>query len=226
MGKPLPMRGEKSVVDHITAGLHKIAAALRSQAWEGSTAARLTPTQGQILLLLAEREGRPMRLNDVAAELCMTAATASDAVAALEQKSLVKKARSADDHRVLTITLSAGGRRAARRTSGWADVVRAGVMRMTPDEQGTFLRGLTKVIGTLQEQGVISIARMCAGCQYFHPYRHADAAKPHHCGLIDQPMGEPQLRVDCPEFVAGQGAGQTERWQRFLEGRQPVRGRS
>jgi DNA-binding MarR family transcriptional regulator len=217
------MRADKSVVDHITAGLHKVAAALRSQAWEGGTAARLTPTQGQILVLLAEREGRPVRLNDVAAELCMTAATASDAVAVLEEKSLVKKARSGDDHRVLTITLSAAGRRAARRTSGWADVVRAGVMRMTLEEQGAFLRGLTKVIGTLQEQGVISIARMCAGCQYFHPYLHADAAKPHHCGLIDKPMGEPQLRVDCAEFVAGQGVDQAARWQRFLKGREVAR---
>ncbi len=220
MGKPLPMRQDKSVVDHITAGLTRIAAALRSQAWEGSTAEGLTPTQGQILMLLAEREGRPMRLNDVAAELCMTAATASDAVAALENKSLVRKARSAEDHRVLTITLSAAGRRAASRSSGWADVVRAGVMRMTPEEQGAFLRGLTKVIGTLQERGVISVARMCAGCEYFRPYLHADAAKPHHCGLMNKPMGEPQLRMDCPEFVPGQEPDQAERWQRFLSGRQ------
>lgn len=220
MGKPLPMRGEKSVVDHITAGLSKIAAALRSQAWEGGTAEGLTPTQGQILMLLAERADRPMRLADVAAELCMTAATASDAVAALESKLLVKKARSADDHRVLTITLSASGRRAAARTTGWADVVRAGILRLTSQEQAVFLRGLTKVIGTLQEQGVISIARMCAGCTYFQPYVHADSVKPHHCGLIEKPMGESQLRVECPDFIAGQGSEQRERWQRFLEARQ------
>ena len=64
MGKPLVMHQDQSVVDHITAGLGKIAAALRSQAWEGGGSRKLTPTQGQILVLLAQRQA--MRLNDVA----------------------------------------------------------------------------------------------------------------------------------------------------------------
>jgi DNA-binding MarR family transcriptional regulator len=218
MATPLPMSGEQTVVDHITAGLSKIAAALRSQAWEGGTAQRLTPTQGQILALLAGRVGQPIRLNHVAAELCMTAATASDAVASLEEKRLVKKTRSADDHRALTITLTAAGRREAQRALGWADVVRAGVKSMTPDEQAVFLRGLTKIIRSLQEQGVISVARMCVGCTYFQPYVHADAAKPHHCGLVNTPMGETQLRLDCPDFIQASPADQTDHWRGFLSG--------
>lgn len=219
MGRPLPMRGEKTVVDHITTGLSKVAAALRSLAWEGGTVQHLTPTQGQILMLLAERAGAPIRLSEVAAELCMTAATASDAVMALVDKRLANKARSVEDQRALVITLTAAGRREAQRTTGWADVVRAGVKSMTPEEQGVFLRGLTKVIGSLQEQGVISVARMCAGCTYFRPYVHVDAAKPHHCGLVKKPMGESHLRLDCPDFIPGAGAEQADRWQRFLDGR-------
>jgi len=218
MGKPLPMHGEKSVVDHITAGLSKVAAALRNRAWEGGTARRLTPTQGQILVFLAERAGRPVRLNDVAAELCMTAATASDAVAALEDKRLVSKTRAADDHRALTIMLTAAGRREAQRTMGWVDVVRAGVRSMTTDEQAVFLRGLTKVIRSLQEQGVISVARMCASCSYFQPYVHADSAQPHHCGFVNKPMGETQLRLDCHDFVPGSVREQADRWRQFLDG--------
>jgi DNA-binding MarR family transcriptional regulator len=218
MSTPLPMHGEKSVVDHITIGLSKVAAALRSQAWEGGTARRLTPTQGQILALLAERAGEPVRLNQVAAELCMTAATASDAVATLEQKRLVTKSRSSDDHRALTIALTAAGRREAQRTMGWTDVVRAGVAGMTPGEQAVFLRGLTKIIRSLQEQGVISIARQCVGCFYFQPYVHADAAKPHHCGFVNKPMGEGQLRLDCPDFIPGSEAEQADRWRQFLDG--------
>lgn len=218
MAKPLPMHGDKSVVDHITAGLAKVAAALRSQAWEGSTARKLTPTQGQILVSLAERSDKAMRLNDVAAELCMTAATASDAVAALVDKKLVTKERSSEDQRALTIALTAAGRREAQRTSGWTEVVKAGVKRLTPDEQAVFLRGLTKVIRSLQEQGVISVARMCAGCTYFHPYVHEDSATPHHCGFVNKPMGEAQLRLDCPDFMPGSEADQTHRWQTFLSG--------
>lgn len=212
------MRGEKTVVDHITAGLGKVAAALRSQAWEGGTAQRLTPTQGQILLLLSERAEKAVRLNDVAAELCMTTATASDAVTALAVKKLVKKERSAEDQRALTITLTAAGRREAQRTTGWVEVVRAGVKSMTPEEQAVFLRGLTKVIRSLQEQGVISVARMCVGCTYFQPYVHADAAQPHHCGFVNKPMGEAHLRLDCRDFIPMSDSDQANRWQQFLSG--------
>lgn len=218
MSKPLPMHPDETAVDHITAGLSKIAAALRSQAWEGGTAQRLTPTQGQILLVLASRRDRPVRLNDVAAELCLTAATASDAVAALEEKRLAKKARSADDGRAVTLTLTAAGRREARRTMRWADVVRAGVKRLTPGEQALFLRGLTTIIQSLQDQGVISVARMCAGCTYFQPYVHADVTKPHHCGLVDKPIGDGQLRIECPDFIPASPEDRAHHWRAFLSG--------
>jgi len=118
MGKQLPMHGEKTVVDHITVGLSKVAAALRSQAWEGGTARNLTPTQGQILGLLADRADKALRLNDVARELCLTAATASDAVITLVDKKLVKKARSSEDQRALVLTLTAAGRREAEGVTG------------------------------------------------------------------------------------------------------------
>lgn len=216
MGKQLPLHGKKSVVDHITVGLLKVATALRSQAWEGGAARKLTPTQGQILVLLADRAESAMRLNDVAQELCLTAATVSDAVITLVEKTLVKKERSAGDQRALVMTLTAAGRRAAQRAAGWTEVVRAGVKSLTPDEQAIFLRGLTKVIGSLQEQGMISIARMCTGCTYFQPYVHADAARPHHCKLVNKALAEGQLRLDCPDFIPGSGADQVRRWQEFL----------
>jgi DNA-binding MarR family transcriptional regulator len=218
MAKPLPMQGERSVVDHIAAGLGKVAVALRSQAWEGGTARGLTPTQGQILVLLSERGGAGMRLNEVAQALCITAATASDAVASLAEKSLLAKQRSVDDHRALVIRLTAAGRREAASTAGWIDVVKTGVRSLTPEEQAVFLRGLTKVIRSLQDQGVISVARMCASCTYFQPYVHADTSKPHHCGFVDRPMGDAHLRIDCAEFVPGSYAEGARRWDVFVSG--------
>lgn len=218
MAKHLPMLGEKTVVDHITAGLGKIAAALRSQAWEGGTARKLTPTQGQILVVLAERATKAVRLNDVASELCLTAATVSDAVISLVEKKLVKKERSMEDQRALVLTLTAAGRREAQQTTGWTEVVQAGVTSLTLDEQAVFLRGLIKVMHSLQEQGVISVMRMCAGCTYFQPYVHEDAARPHHCGFVNKPLGEGQLRLDCPDFILGSETEQPQRWQDFVRG--------
>ncbi|MCS6291984.1 MAG: winged helix-turn-helix transcriptional regulator [Nitrospira sp.] len=212
------MQSEKTIVDHITVGLGKIATALRSQAWEGGTARKLTPTQGQILALLADRATKAVRLNDVAGELCLTAATVSDAVTTLVEKKLVKKERSAEDRRALLLTLTAAGLLEAKQTTGWTEVVQAGVKSLTPDEQAVFLRGLTKVMHSLQEQGVVSVTRMCAGCTYFQPYVHADAVRPHHCGFVNKPLGEGQLRLDCPDYIPGGEADQARRWQEFVGG--------
>ena len=216
--KPLPMHGDTSIVEHITAGLEKVALALKRQAWEGGRTRNLTPTQGQILILLEERAGQPMRLNDVARALGVTAATASDAVVALEQKQFVRKQRSTEDSRALTLTLTSTGRREARRSDGWSDVVRAGVHSLSLEEQTVFLRGLTKVIRSLQDQGAISTVRMCVGCSYFRPYAHVDSAKPHHCAFVDSAIGEGQLRLDCQDFITAPEAEGARRWQEFLSG--------
>lgn len=218
MGKRLLMQKEKTIVDHITAGLGKIAVALRSQAWEGGTERKLTPTQGQILVFLAERSAEAVRLNDVAGALCLTAATVSDAVMTLVDKQLVKKQRSDKDQRALVLTLTAAGRREVRETRGWTEVVETGVNSLTPDEQVVFLRGLTKVMHSLQQQGVISVARMCAGCTYFQPYVHVDTNRPHHCGFVNKPLGEGQLRLDCPDFVQGGDVDRQRRWGVFVRG--------
>ncbi|MFO0731389.1 MAG: hypothetical protein U0361_10420 [Nitrospiraceae bacterium] len=67
--KQLPLVGEKTVTEHITVGLFEDCDGLRSQAWDGGTSRKLTPTQGHILTLLADRAGSPVRLGEVAEAL-------------------------------------------------------------------------------------------------------------------------------------------------------------
>lgn len=87
---------------------------MRSQAWDWAEGAGLTPTQGEILVLLLQRKG-PMRLGEIARETQLTAATTSDAVSTLEHKGLVEKRRALDDGRALAVRLSARGRTAAKK---------------------------------------------------------------------------------------------------------------
>src|SRR6201994_5186039 len=94
-----------------THGLLRLSTAMRSQAWEWAEGAGLTPTQGEIFVLLVQREG-PMRLGEIARETALTAATTSDAVSTLETKGLVEKRRALDDGRALAGRLAAP-RRAA-----------------------------------------------------------------------------------------------------------------
>ncbi|MGA6826990.1 MarR family winged helix-turn-helix transcriptional regulator [Nitrospira sp. NS4] len=222
MATPVPMRADKAIEDHIAVGPGKVAVALRHQAWEGGAARNLTLTQGDSGVLDGAW-GQRMRLNDVAAEICLTAATASDAVGASERKGLVRKARAADDRRSVALTLTAAGRQEAGRTGAWSDLVRMGVACLSTAEQTVLLRGLIKIIQALQEQGVISTVRMCAGCSYFHPYAHAKAPKPHHGTFVNKAMGEGQLRLECPDFVPVPEGDASNGGQCFQRQQGPVR---
>jgi DNA-binding MarR family transcriptional regulator len=104
----------------VTHTLLRLSTAMRSQAWEWAEGAGLTPTQGEILVLLMQRKG-PMRLGEIARETALTAATTSDAVSTLETKGLVEKRRALDDGRALAVRLTARGRTAAKRAAQWPD---------------------------------------------------------------------------------------------------------
>lgn len=201
--EPLPRR--------ISTGLAKIGMALRSKAWRGAGPARLTPTQGQALLLL-RGAAQPLRLDDVADGLGVTAPTASDAVAALVAKGLVGRARAADDHRAVALKPTPEGIALADQVADWPDFLSRALNTLDASEQTAFLRSLMKIIRGLQEAGDIPVQRMCVTCRYFRPNVHADRDRPHHCAFVDAPFGDPQLRLDCTEQEPASAAEGRANW--------------
>jgi DNA-binding MarR family transcriptional regulator len=196
----------------IVSGLAKIGLILKNHAWRNAAARRLTPTQAQVLAILAARAQRGMRLSSLARELAITAATASDAVSTLLKKGLVRKARDAEDSRALAIALTAKGRREAGRTSDWPDYLLAAVDALTPAERESFLLALVKMVRSLQDQGKIPLARMCLNCSFFEPNRYSDRERPHHCGFVNGPFGPGQFRLDCPDFEPAPSPLQDVNW--------------
>ncbi len=194
--------GVNEIDHHILIGLEKIGMALKSQSWQDAEQQKLTPTQGQILNLLANTEG--VRLSEVAKNLEVTAATASDAVASLVNKGLVQKTRSPVDRRAIAVTLTTSGQQAAGQTATWSNFLLATVDELSAEEKVIFLRGLIKIIKKLQEQGKISVAKMCVTCSFFQPDRYPDSEQPHHCGLVDAPFADGNLRITCTEHVSMQ----------------------
>jgi DNA-binding MarR family transcriptional regulator len=107
--------------------------ALRHEAWQRAGQQGLTPTQVQVLMLAASRPNG-LRLRQVAEELAVTAATASDAVSALERKRLVERRPAAEDRRGVTIALTADGQEAVDRAAAWPDLLMDTVQTLTADE--------------------------------------------------------------------------------------------
>ncbi|GAB4228409.1 MAG: MarR family transcriptional regulator [Elainellaceae cyanobacterium] len=208
---------DHTTAQHILIGLTKIGIALRSQSWQDAGQQGLTPTQGQILSLLSDKGEAGLRLSDVAENLSVTAATASDAVSSLVEKGLVQKTRSSQDKRAIAITLTPEGKAAAVQTSTWSEFLLSTMDELSDAEQITLLRGLIKIIRKLQEQGQISVARMCVTCTFFRPYQHKDAERPHHCALVNAPFSDRNLRLNCPEYVAAESEVANRNWQLYLQ---------
>lgn len=196
-------------------GLAKIGLASRHRAWQEAEGRGLTPTQGQVLAFLGQHQDAA-RLSEIVEALAVTPATASLVVDALIRKGLASKARNASDARALAITLTEAGRDEADRTAGWSDFLLAAVDTLTPAEQGIFLRGLVKMIRTLQEKGEVPISRMCVTCRYFRPNAHRETARPHHCAFVDAPFGDHHLRLDCMDHQGALADQAEHAWEEFI----------
>lgn len=199
--------------DHIATGLAKIGLFLRAHAWRQAGATGLTPTQAQILVHLVRRG--PARVSALADEIAVTQPTASDAVAALIRKGHVEKRPDPQDRRAITLHAGKSAASAVAAVEVWPDALLEAADALDPAERAALLKGLTKMIRTLQLRGAIPVQRMCATCQHFRPYQHADAAAPHHCAFVDAAFGDAALRLDCDDHAEADAALERETWSRF-----------
>lgn len=189
-------RASGTMPQRLGTGLAKIGLAIKSRAWHEAGRVRVTPTQGQALSVLRARPA--LRLDALAAELGVTAPTASDAVSALVAKQLVRRDRSPADGRAVVLTLTPVGAALADEIAGWPDFLLRALDTLDAAEQTNLLRTLTKIIHGLQQNGDIPVQRMCTACVYFRPNIHAGPA-PHHCAFVDAAFGDRELRLDCAD---------------------------
>lgn len=201
----------------IASGLGRLALAVKAKAWRGASDEGITPTQGEVLARLAEQDAG-LRLGDLAAQLGISAPTASDAVNALVAKSLVEKKPGADK-RAVTLRVTRSGRNMAARAGDWTDFLANSVSALDAKEQAGFLVSLAKIIRTMQDNGDISPQRMCVTCTHFRPYAHKDLRKPHHCAFVDAAFGDPELRLNCADHAQADQDQQQQAWQSVVAAR-------
>ena len=199
----------------IISAISRIGSVLRSGMWEFATSENLNPAQAEILQLLHSR-AQGVRLSWVARQLSISAASASDSVAALVAKGLVRKARALDDGRATDLHLTEDGRQVAQRIAGATSFADEAVSKLSSQAQEQLLGGLLQLIGQLQKTERFPELRACLSCKHFQPDRHEDAAAPHHCGLVDAPLSVAMLRIDCPDHQPADPAQQLKNWQALV----------
>jgi DNA-binding MarR family transcriptional regulator len=180
----------------LVAALERIGQALRVQMWDTAKRERLSPTQLQVLLRLASDPAARRRIGSIAAELDVTHPTVSDAVAALHRRGLVE--REAPSRRA-PLALTEPGRALAARLVDWDERTLRELGGLSAADKQAALRLLLDLIARLQRSGAITVARMCVTCRFFRRDAHRGMPRRHHCALVDMPMADDELRVDCAE---------------------------
>lgn len=163
--------------------------------WQTADKEGLSPTQADILRFVAGRaEGA--RLTAASAHAGVRKATASDAVAALERKSLVGKFADPSDGRATVLKVTNKGRQIAQE---WPASFAPVIAMLNPAEQEQLLELVVKMIRRLQQRGLIAPQRTCVTCKHFRENLSPGSDTPHYCAFVGAPMAERHLRVDCPE---------------------------
>ena len=178
----------------LVGALERAGQALRVQLWDTAKQHGLNPIQLQVLLRLAADPPTAGRVGALAAAFDVSQPSMSDTVAALRRKALVR-----DRPRRGGVVLTARGRALVRELDGWGDRTREALAAMPAADKERTLGVLLGVIAGLQRSGAITVARMCTTCRFFRPAAHPGEPRPHHCALLDAPLGEGDLRVDCDE---------------------------
>ncbi|MGC1467820.1 MAG: MarR family transcriptional regulator [Sphingorhabdus sp.] len=181
--------------EQLTYGLGRLAAVARQRDWGAGEAAGLTPTQGDVLRLLADRPAG-LRLKDLAAQLSVRPSTASDVVSALVGKGLAERSADPDNGKAICVTLSPGGRSMLGQVpDGHHSIVEL----MSDDDVAAVHGAVLRTITRLQRAGQIAPQRMCVTCRYFVSEADLDASAGHFCRLIKKPLEMADLRINCPE---------------------------
>jgi DNA-binding MarR family transcriptional regulator len=180
----------------LVAALERVGQALRVQMWDTAKQHGLTPTQLQVVLRLASDPPARRRIGVLAGQLDVTHPTVSDAVAVLRRKGLVDRDPGG---RTAALSLTPRGQALAAELTDWGQRTRHRLADLPAADKHATLQLLLDLIAGLQSSGAITVARMCVTCRFFRRDAHPDPARPHHCALVDAPLGSGDLRVDCAE---------------------------
>jgi len=178
----------------IVVALERIAEAFRVLLWQGGKEHGLSPIQIQVLIYSLYHTGAKSKITYLASEFNLTKATVSDRVRVLLEKKLVNKVQDDVDNRSFALELTREGKKIAQKSSLFANTLLKPISRLSGEQQQLMLLQLMNIIKELNEAGIVSVQRMCFSCQFY-----ASKGNGHYCKLLQQPLRDKDLRVDCPE---------------------------
>lgn len=182
----------------IVVALERVSEVFRVSLWHATKEHGLSPLQIQILIFLLFHTKEQCKVSYLAQEFNLSKPTISEAIRTLSKKNLILKEKDLADTRSYTIHLSDSGKEIARQVAFFANDLPKAMTSWTETRKTRFYRDLLQLIYQLQQLGFIQVQRSCLKCRFLQ-----EGPKGYRCQLLDLPLKQQDLRIDCPEFEAG-----------------------
>ncbi len=186
---------QQEVSGKIVAGLERISEVFRSLLWEKAKLVGLSPIQIQVLIFIAYHKHELCNVSHLAKEFNLTKPTISDAVKALDKKKMIVKDYSSSDNRSYTIQLSVLGEETVSKTDDFANPLASLVANFDKADLDSVFKTLSKLIYTLNQNGILEVQRTCYGCTFYQKNKETD-----YCNLLQKELLNKDIRLDCPEY--------------------------
>lgn len=181
----------------IIASLERLGEGFRALVWEKAKVLGISPIQIQILIFVHFHNDEKCKVSYLAQEFHLSKPTISEAVKSLEQKGFIVRQPEMTDTRSHTIHLTEAGRSTVAQTAYFANPMLSSLSKIPINDKGILLEQLLRIIGQLQQEGIISRQRMCFSCRFYQ--KNGDG---HFCQFLNVALKNTELRVDCGEFEA------------------------
>ena len=192
---------QESYISHkIVAGLERIAEAFKVLLWEKAKLLGLSPIQIQLLIFIQYHKAELCNVSHLAKEFNVTKPTVSDAIRALDGKSLIIKEYSEIDSRRYNIQLSVLGKEMVKETEDFANPLRDQLRHFEKPDLENLYESLSKLIFQLNQHGILTVQRTCFGCKFYERTRTQD-----YCHWLEKELSSPDIRLDCPEYEEREG---------------------
>ena len=192
-----PNYQSKNIEGKIVIALERISEAFKVLLWQEGKKNALSPLQIQLLIFLKYHSPEHCKVKYLAKEFNVTKATISETVRLLTKKELIYKEIDPVDTRSYSIYLTHKGTLFAAQSSSFARVMENPIHSYSDKKKEDLFQSLLEFIEKLNQEGIITVQRMCFSCRFYQP-----GTKNDYCKLLKKNLHKPDLRVDCPEHEA------------------------
>ncbi len=189
-----PNHQNANIEGKIVASLERISEAFKVLLWQEGKEHSLTPLQLQLLVFIKFHTSDYCKVNYLAQEFNVTKATISESIRLLTKKKYVFKEKDAIDTRSFTIHLTPKGKEIVSQGGSFAEAIEKAVHALEKNQKEHLFQHLITIIEKLQKAEIVTTQRMCFSCRF---YEKGEGTA--YCRLLNMPLFQKDLRLDCPE---------------------------